>query len=135
MAFDLDVGEKNAMLQALANAIDAADPAPGKFRIYSGTKPATPGGPITDQVLLAECFCSLPCGTVANGVLTFGTISDEDLAPASGLASWGRLLDGSDAWIADFDVGADGSGAFLELNNTQIYEGGIVRLTAGEIIV
>jgi hypothetical protein len=135
MVFDLDTNERNAMLQALADVIDAADPLPGKFRIYSGTKPATPGGAITDQVLLAECACSLPCGTVSGGALTFDTISDEDLAPASGLATWGRLLDGADAWIADFDVGSDGSGAFLELNNTQIYEGGIVRLTAGEITI
>lgn len=135
MALNIDPSITNSMLQELADAIDAGDPTPGKFQIYSGTKPATPGADITDQVLLAECACSLPCGTVASGVLTFSDISEEDNAPATGTATWGRLMDGSGTWIADFDVGGGSSSAFLKLNSTSLYQGGIVRITSSTISI
>lgn len=134
MTLDISVLLRNAMLQVLADSIDAGAPVPGRFLIYDGARPE-PGAPVTGQVLLAECPCSLPCGSVANGALTFAQIAEEDLAPASGTAAWGRLVDGAGNWIADWDVGDLESEAFLKLNNTQVYQGGIVRITSGSLTI
>jgi len=133
--FDLCLSGKNALLMGLAASVDAGAPVPGRFLVYDGVKADPIGAPITTQVLLAECSCSLPCASVANATLTFGIIADEELAPATGEATWGRLVNGVEVVIADFDVGDEASEAFLKLNSTQIYQGGIVRITAGTLTV
>jgi hypothetical protein len=123
---------KDARMQALADLIDGAG-APGEIHIYDGTPPDPPGGDVTTQVLLATLTLSLPCGTVSGGALTLSPIEEEDLAPASGTATWARLVDGAGAWVADMDVGVTGSGAVIQLNATDIYQGGIVRITSAVI--
>ncbi|SMC23197.1 hypothetical protein SAMN02746041_03025 [Desulfacinum hydrothermale DSM 13146] len=120
---------QDAMLQAVADAIDAGSPSPGLIRIYDGTAPDPPGADVTTQTLLAELTCSLPCGTVADGTLTLSPIAEEGNAPATGTAGWARIVDGAGAWVADLDVGTTGSGAAIELNAVEIYQGGIVRIT------
>lgn len=125
----LNPAVRDAMLQVVADAIDAGSPSPGLIRIYDGTAPDPPGSDVTTQTLLAELTCSIPCGTVANGVLTLAAIAEEDNAPATGTASWARIVDGAGAWVADLDVGVAGSGAAIVLNAVEIYQGGIVRIT------
>jgi hypothetical protein len=127
----LNTDLKNARLTAIKDAIDA-DASPGVLRIYTDPVPS-PGDAVTTQTLLAELTFSKPCGSVSNGVLTFDPITEEDLAPATGTATWGRILDGAGTWVGDVDVGVPGSGAAIELNTTSIYEGGIVRITSGQI--
>jgi hypothetical protein len=134
MQLDVAVDIKSAMLAKLREAIDAAAPLKAKFKIYDGTKPS-PGAAITSQVLLGECQCSYPCGSVVNGVFTFSAIIEEDLALATGIATWGRLVDGSGVYVADYDVGNTSSGAFLRLNNTSIFQGGIIRINVGVITI
>ncbi len=128
----LNVTVANARLNAIKDAIDAAAK-PGRIKIYTGPVPDPHGDAITTQVLLAELTFSRPCGTVADGVLTFAAITEEDLAPATGEAAWARIVDGSGTWVADADVGVTSSGAAIELNTTNIYAGGIVRITSGQI--
>jgi hypothetical protein len=65
--------------------------------------------------------------------LTFGPITEEDMAPATGEMAWARIADSNGAWVADANVGITGSGAALEFNTLNVYAGGIVRLTAGQI--
>jgi len=131
MSISLNTNLKNARLTAIKDAIDA-DTNPGTIKIYTGPVPS-PGGAITTQTLLAELTFSKPCGSVSNGVLTFASITEEDLAPATGTAAWARIADGAGAWVGDCDVGATGSGAAIELNTTSIYQGGIVRITSAQI--
>lgn len=131
---DLLTSVRNAMLQELADVIDAANPTPSEFRIYGGTRPETTGGAVTDQTLLATCVCSVPCGAVAGGVLTFATIAEESNAPATGEATWGRLVDGAEAFVADFDVD-DAAGKFIVVNKAQIYQGGTFRINAASITI
>jgi hypothetical protein len=121
------------MLQALAQLLDAGGSAPAEFRIYDGTPPV-PGAEVTDQVLLGVCTCSVPAASVSGGVLTFAAVSEEDLALATGTATWGRLVDGNGDWIADFDVGLSG-GAFLPLNDTDIKLGGVIRINSAVISI
>lgn len=131
MSIVLNTTLKNARLTAIKDAVDA-DTNPGKIKIYTGPQP-DPGAELTTQTLLAELTFSKPCGTVSNGVLTFDDIAEEDLAPATGTAAWARLSDGAGTWVADVDVGTSGSGAAIILNTTNIYQGGIVRITSAQI--
>lgn len=94
----------NRVTQIL-NAIDAGAGA-GKLRIYSGTRPATGG---TATTLLAELTMSDPAGTVSNGVLTLSAITEDAAADATGTASWFRVLDSTNAFVFDGDVGTSGS--------------------------
>jgi len=123
---------KNAMLQAVADALDAADPEPGRLRLYTADQPATAGAAITDQTLLADIPLDLPCGTAANGVLTITTPVEDGNLPASGTVAWGRLVDGNDNWIADLDAEKEAAGATaaIQLAVIVVYQGGIIRLTA-----
>ncbi|MCK5681675.1 hypothetical protein KAI46_12780 [bacterium] len=118
---------KNTMLQAVAEALDAADPLPAHLQIYSADQP-TAGAAITDQTLLADITLNFPCGSVAAGILTLTCPIADDNVPASGTLIWGRLLDGDDNWIADGDVGLEDSGAMIELTSLASFQGGIVRI-------
>jgi len=123
---------RNAMMEALRAELDAADPLPGKLQLYSGPQP-TAGDPITTEILLADISLAIPCGSVSNGVLTLAAPIEDGNLPDSGTIIWGRLVDGDDAWIADLDVGAQGSAAALELAGIIVYQGGIVRITAAAL--
>ena len=123
---------RDSMMESLRAALDAADPLPGRLRLYSGPQPGA-GDPITTETLLADIELEFPCGVVANGVLTLATPVEDSNLPDSGTIAWGRLVDGNDIWIADLDVGVEGSGAAVELAGIIVYQGGIVRITAAAL--
>ena len=123
------VDVKNSMLAGLAAKLDAADPDPGRLQLYTGPQPGA-GAVITTETLLADISLTIPCGSIADGILTLATPIEDSNLPDSGTIIWGRLMDGNEAWIADLDVGAEGSGAALELAGVIVYQGGIVRITA-----
>jgi hypothetical protein len=119
----------NAVRTLQANAI-APEFDSGYIRIYDGTRPAGPSTAISTQVLLAELrFASTAVASESNGVLTFGTITKDTSANATGTASWARLLksDGTTA-IADVSVGT--SGTNIVLSTTSIAEGVEVDVTS-----
>ena len=103
--------------------------AAAKLRLYTASRPAGPDTAISTQTLLAEFTLPNPAGSVASGVFTADAVTSV-LATATGTAAWARLLDASNAVIADLDCGATGSGAAIELNNLAISTGGEVVLTA-----
>lgn len=119
----------NACLQEVVAAVGAADPTPGRLLVYGGSAPATPGGAITDQSLLIEFLCALPCGTIADGKLAFAATVVGNISAVPGIATWGRILDGAGNWVADFDVGESASGAWLELTRTNAFQNGIFTLS------
>jgi hypothetical protein len=105
------------------------------LRLYDGIAPDPPGSAITTQVMLADIPLALPCGAVANGVLTMTVPVEDGNIPASGTITWGRISDGAGVWVADIDVGLEASGAALELTATEVYQGGIVRVTTGTLTI
>jgi len=119
---------KNNMLLGLLNLMDEADPLPSYILLYSDPVPSNPGDDITTQILLSNISLSLPSGIIADGVLTLEVPIEEDNAPNTGGVSWGRLLNGNDIWIADFDVTLTTGNGTLKLNDLNIYKGGIVRI-------
>ena len=138
IAYSLAV--RNAKQQATINAIDGAS-TPGKMQFYTAPRPAS-GAALTTQTLLGTCTFSQPSATVANGLATFAALADEPSAPADGIASWVRIVDGAGTWVSDMDVTPDqvpdpahpgqmmqGPGP-VRMVSTQIYRGGIIRVTS-----
>lgn len=130
MPIEYSIPVRNEMLTALKNRLDSADPVPGYMLMYTADQPATAGDPITDQTMLARINLALPCGAIADGILTLTTPLEDSNVAASGTLAWGRLLDGSGTWVADFDIGLTGSGATLEISTSSliVYQGGILRI-------
>lgn len=113
-------------------AIDA-DAGAGGLKFYTAAQPAGPNTAITSQTLLGTLTLADPAGSVTGRVLTFSAITEDPVADNSGTATWARLLDNSGDAIADFTVGATGSGADIELNTVDIVAGGPIQVTGGTI--
>ena len=126
MALGYNVTLRNNQLDEItARAGNAA-----LLRIYSGTRPATGG---TATTLLAELTCATPFASgAASGVLTWGTVTQDSSANATGTATWFRLVqsDGS-THVMDGDVGTSGSD--LNLTTTSIVSGQPVSISSATI--
>lgn len=117
MAIAFIEAARNNMLDEIATLVDAGAGA-GLLRIYDGTRPAT-GAAITTEVLLAELTFTDPSFAAATGgVLTASAITDEASAPATGVATWFRVVDSNGVFVVDGNVGTSGSD--LNLNTTSI---------------
>lgn len=127
MALGVAVAIRNAWLTSILSAIDAGATG-GLIRIYNGTRPATGG---TATTLLGTLVCATTAGTVANGVLTFDSITEDSNAAASGTATWARIVDSAGNFVCDASVGT--SGADINLNSVTITVNGIIRLTSGTL--
>jgi hypothetical protein len=125
----LSIAARQAMALALIAQIDA-DVGPGTLKFYTGAQPAGPGTAISGQILLGTLTLSDPAATATDGVITFGTITQDNAADADGTATWARLLDNSGDAIMDFDVtGTAGDGA-IKLNTTTVVTGGPIAMTS-----
>lgn len=114
----------------------------------SGTSAATAptwptdGGTVADNditwqdmgeipVLLGTLTLSQPAGTIANGILTLNTITEDSSADANNTATWGRFRDGDGNPVLDGSIGVAGSGADFIINTTNIVAGGPIRIADG----
>lgn len=133
MAIKLDTTVRNSRASVIASAIDAGS-AGGYLRIYNGTRPATGGGAIQTQTLLAQLQFSTTCAPAPqNGILTFSAITPEDAALAGGTATWARIVDSDETFVLDMDVGLTNSSADLKLNSVDIIAGGPVSIVSATI--
>lgn len=124
MAVKLTTAVRDDMLDLIVAAIGSN----GLLRIYDGSQPAGPGTAVTSQTLLAELALSATAGTVSSGVLTFGTITQDSSANATGTATWYRVTTSGGTGVVDGSVGT--SGADLNLNTTSIVTGGPVAVSS-----
>jgi hypothetical protein len=129
MALSYVVTLRNARLDQISSGT-AGVGASGKFRVYSGTKPAT-GAAIGGATMLAEMTLNATFAPAATGgVLTLNAITS-GTAVASGTPTWARMWksDGTTA-IVDMTAGV-GSG---DLNfNAAIVSGGTVACSSAVI--
>lgn len=95
----------------------------GTLELYDAPRPAANGGALTTQTLLATLTAPASLA-VSNGVIT-ALLTGSAIA-ASGVPAWGRFKDSSSVIIADADVGAEGSGAALQLNALDLIAGAAV---------
>ena len=121
---------RNARLQVIADAIDAAGSA-GALRFYSGARVGHPGIDPGVTLLLQTKF-QRPSGLVDAGVLTF-TALDEAVVIADGTTTWARIVDSAGVGILDIDVGLVGSGQDVELDQVQLATGATVRINVAAL--
>jgi hypothetical protein len=122
-----------ALRSAIANLwityFDAGS-GPAIIEFYTGTIPTALGDALTTQVKLGTLTCSDPAATQAAGVITFGAITQDSGADASGTAAWAYIKDSSGAIVNAVDVTNAAGDGFIKLNTTTIVEGGPIQITA-----
>lgn len=125
----MSLGMATALRNARLDAITTFAGNGALLRIYDGTQPATGG---TATTLLAELTCGSPLAAAASsGVLTFGSVTQDASANATGTATWFRIVksDGT-THVLDGTVTATGGGGDLEMVSTSITSGQPVQLTS-----
>ena len=125
MALGYAAALRNSRLQAIVDLAGAN----AKVRIYSGSRPAT-GGTATTQ--LAELTCGATLGTISAGVLTFGAITQDTSADASGTASWFRVVK-SDGTTHVMDGSCGTSGSDMNMVTTSVTAGQPVSISSWTI--
>lgn len=129
MIIKLLEADRSALATALLAQWDAAS-GPCTVEVYDGAQPAGPATAVTTQIKLGTLTCSDPLGSVATGVLTFGTITQDAAADASGTAAWGRLKDGAGVARFDFDVTDTAGVGVLKLNTVSIVALGPIQVSS-----
>jgi hypothetical protein len=125
---------RNAIGQAIINACDAGSGA-CKVKFYAGTMPANGDTAITSQTLLGTLTCSDPSASATAGVITFGTVTQDNAADASGTASFAAVTDSDDVLVAWLDVTNTAGDGAVKINTTTIVEGGPILLNSLVITV
>ena len=131
MTIGMNVLVRNARAQALLDKIDSgADTITltGMMHFYDGVRAAT-GGAVTN--LIASCALSQPAGTIASGVITFSTITDDVAADLDADISWCRIVDSDAGFVLDLDCGIAASGAEIIFNTLTARVGGVVQILSG----
>jgi hypothetical protein len=132
--FKLAATAANSIASDLLASIDTGSAA-ATIEIYTGTVPTNVETAVGAQVLLGTLTCSDPVGTVTGRVLTFGAITMDSAADASGTAAWARIYDGNGDAVIDVDVtNTAGTGA-IKLNTVTIVAGGPILLNSFTITV
>lgn len=101
----------------------------GTLTVYTAPVPASADIAITTQTALVAFDLPDPVGAVEDGVLTAATIPAA-LNLDTGTAAWGRARDALGAVIGDYDVGAVGSGAAIEMDNLSAVAGSLSTITS-----
>lgn len=97
------------------------------IKLYDGTRPASGGAVDVGNTLIGELGCAATLGSVSAGVLTFGAITGDASANASGTPTFLRIVksDGT-TWVADFDTPsapACTSGVAIDITAFTVTEG------------
>lgn len=126
MASEIKIAD--ALREDISDAIVALFGTGATIKIYTGTKPAGPGTAIGAQVLLGTLTIAGGLGTYSAGVLTFGAITSDSAADATGTATWFRMATSGGTDLLDGTVGTSGSD--LNLNTTSIVTGGPIAISS-----
>ena len=103
---------------------------PAIIEFYSGPMPTALGDPLTDQIKLGTLTCSGPAATQTAGVITFGTITQDSAADASGTAAWAYIKDSTGAIVNAVDVTDNAGDGLIKVNTTTIVAGGPIAITS-----
>lgn len=123
-----------AILTEVRDHIDAGGSA-GYVEFRKLAKPATPDHPPPASSLLGTLALSYPCGTIDGGTyeLIFAAITQDNSADDGGTATWARIYSSDNDAVIDVTVGAIGSGAELQMNNTTVVAGGPLRINSFKV--
>lgn len=118
-------------LRAFTRALDTGTGS-STLKVYTGTRPARNAAITSETLLVSFVFPKPSLIGVVGSVLSFNQPPMASVAE-TGIGTWGRFNDGDGAFIADCSVGLAGSGADVELSHTQLYQGGEVTCTVGNL--
>lgn len=121
----LSTNVRNARLNALNTALGAN----ATIKLYTGPMAASPDVAATGT-LLGTLTCGAAFGTVANGVLTAGAISNDDAADADGVVAWARLATSSGVGVIDVDVTDMVGDGVIKMNTVTISLGGPLQISS-----
>lgn len=131
---NLRVSLASTLAQAILTDMAAGSATDPVLELYTGTKPSSMGGAISDT-LLASFTLSSTVGTESGGVVTLSGWTDEAAAPAGGDAGWARVLNKDGSEVIYMTAGGSGSGASVIVSPVTIVSGEPVTLTSGVIRV
>lgn len=103
---------------------------PATIEFYTGTIPTALGDTLTTQVKLGTLTCSDPSATQTAGVITFGTITQDSAADASGTAAWAYIKDSTGAIVNAVDVTDEAGNGVIKLNTTTVVAGGPIQISS-----
>lgn len=133
MTMNFSTTLRTARGQTTINQIDAGGgglTTTAMMHFYNGPRPAA-GVAITTETLIGSCALSDPCGTVANGVVTFNTISDDVSVDADEDIAWCRIVDSDGDYVIDLGCGLTGSGQEIIFNSVTGRIGGVLQILSG----
>lgn len=105
----------------------------GLAQIYSAPRPAENGGALSGQTLLAEYALPDPVGEIADGVFT-GAAIQPAIILADGTPAWCRCQASDGDVVCDLDVGLDGTGEAVELDNLTLVSGARLSITSFVVV-
>jgi hypothetical protein len=129
MIIKLLEADRTALAAALRGLWDDGA-GPCTLEFYDGAIVAGPATAVTTQVKLGTLTCSDPIGSEAAGALTFGAITQDSAADASGGATWVRLVDAAGVARAVFDVTNAAGNGVVKLNTVTIVAGGPILISS-----
>ena len=125
---------RSAIADLIIATFDAgAGPVTAEF--YTGDIPTNLSDAITTQVKLGTLTCSDPVAAQTLGKITFGTITQDNAADASGDATWVGLRNGAGTLVALGDVTDLAGNGFAKVNTTAIVAGGPILINSLTITV
>ena len=125
---------RSAIADLIIATFDAGD-GPVTAEFYTGDIPTNLSDAITTQVKLGTLTCSDPVATQTLGEITFGTITQDNAADASGDADWVGLRNGEGTLVALGDVTDLAGNGFAKVNTTAIVAGGPILINSLTITV
>ena len=124
---------RNARLQHVITVLDGgADGVTltAMMHFYTGPRPAA-GAAITTEIYIGSCALAEPSATIASGVLTFDTITDDVSADADEDIGWCRIVDSDGTWVMDLGCGLTASGQEIIFNTLTARIGGTIKILSG----
>lgn len=123
---NLAMNTRNLVLNGIRDSVDGGGKA-GFLNMYSGDQPQSLEEDADSRNLLSTQMMSFPSAEDAQeGRLEFNDIAREDFIKNTGKAEWARVFSSDGTPIFDCDIST--SGAVINLNDTQLFKGGIVNL-------
>ena len=98
-ALTFSTAARSAQMDAINTLLSS-----GTIRLYNGTKPASLGAP--SGTLLATLTMGSTAGTVSNGVLTIGSVTQTNSSHVNGTPTFIRFSTSGGTAVADIDIGA-----------------------------
>lgn len=101
----------------------------GALKLYTTPVPAGADTALTSQTLLAVFEMPDPAGSASGGAFAADTVPAA-LALDTGSVAFGRAFDSAGTVIGDYDAGAVGSGAAIEMDNLALVAGSLATITS-----